>query len=131
MSTTATSASVDPGPAPVPANPAAVVAGVFASVQAINALISDPATTREITSALQRLATVQSLATAMQDAVNDLRAHTTAQLAATGAAATKLIATGDVDQWKKTVAALQLATTQSQDRLEKLLTLAQRGAAQS
>ncbi len=127
MSTTATPAA-EANPAPAPASPADTIAGVFAGVQAINAQISDPAITATITGALQRLTVVQALATAVQDGVNDLRAHTTVQLAAVGAAANKLVDTGDVEQWKKTVTALQLATHQSQQRLEALIALAQRGS---
>ena len=111
---------------PPPATPGPVpIAGVLALTQAITAEATNPIVTEAVATALQRLTTVQSLATAIQDAVNDLRAHTTAQLAATGAAAAKLVETGDVELWKKTVAALQLATAQSEQRLARLIAHAQ------
>lgn len=105
--------------------PDSVVASVFANTAAIVAELSNPATTEQVAAAIQRLALVQSLATAIQDAVNDLRAHATLKLAGVGAASTKLIETGDVDTWRKTVDALETATTTAQERLAALIALAQ------
>ena len=114
-------------PASLPSDPeTGVTAGVLATVAAITAELANPTVTDEVTGAMHRLALVQSLATAIQDAVNDLRHHTTVQIAAIGGAAAKLIETGDVKAWRGTVDALQLATQHSQHRLESLIELSRR-----
>lgn len=131
MSTSAAPGEPAPGIPPAAAQPppppsGAPVAEVIAAVAAINAEISSPVASTQIAAAILQLTTVQSLATAIQDAVNDLRSHTTTQLAAVGAAAAQLVATGDLKKFRDTLSTLELATKQSQQRLESLLALAQR-----
>lgn len=99
-------------------------AAVVKRVSTITAELSSPAVSRAVTDAIHRLTLTQTLATVIQDAVNDLRAHTTTQLAAVGAAATELVHTGDTAKWEKTVNALQLATKHAHDRLANALALA-------
>lgn len=98
-------------------------AAVIATVTAINAEIANPAINEHICAAIQRLQVTQALTTAIQDAVADLRAHATIQLAAVGGAATHLLATGDVKRWQDTVATLTAATERSQLRLGELVAL--------
>lgn len=109
--------------APALARPADPAAGVIAAVAAINAEISDPVLNHHIRDAIQRLQVNQALATALQDAVADLRAHATIQLAAIGGAATQLLATGDVKRWHETTGTLIAATDRSQQRLAELVAL--------
>lgn len=120
---------MNPPASPSPAPGSEATAGVLATVAAITAELANPTVIEEVTVAMHRLALVQSLATAIQDAVSDLRNHTTAQIAAVGGAAAKLIETGDVKAWRGTVEALQLATEHSQRRLESLIELARRSLA--
>lgn len=101
-------------------------AGVLAAVAAINSEIAEPTITAQVADAMQRLVVVQTLATALNDAVANLRGHATTHLAAIGAAAADLVATGDVTKWRETVDALEVTTRDSQQRLEALLGLIQR-----
>ena len=100
------------------------VAGVISTVAAITEELASPQVTQSVNAAMYKLSLTQSLATAIQDAVTDLRANATTQLAAVGAAASQLVKTGDVQKWEQTVNALQLATNRSQERLVELITVA-------